>query len=191
MDKPRPVPRIRGQIFESRILWVRDHEGPASVQTVMEALTPEDRKAIRGLERGGWYPLSLFLRMEQAMVVTLGGGDPVLLERMGEGSARRRTEWLKEHGSLVSVHGLLARIAEEHRHFLTFGRATYQRLGFHTGEIVFSEYPEPSLQLCRSARGYLRGAVEAVAGTAAAVETTCQCQGAPACTFRLSWKVPR
>jgi len=106
-------------------------------------------------------------------------------------SARYRGDLLGEHARLVNVHGFLSRVADEHDQLATFGRMAYRRLGFTEGEIRASDYPEVDEVYCRGSRGYLRAAVTLLTGGPVEVsEATCQCQGEPACVYRLKWPRP-
>lgn len=95
---------------------------------------------------------------------------------------------LKDVAAFVSVHGFLSRIAEDHRRFHTFGQASYRRVSFTEGELTYLEYPEPDRVYCLGGLGYLRAAVEQLAGPPVIVEERwCQSRGDAACVFNLQW----
>lgn len=181
-------PEIKGQLFAARLLYIRENHGPGVIEKVLEAMTDEDRKRLRGLERAAWYPFGLLNRLDRAIGRTLYPGDPRIFERLGEASAMKRAEWLGDHAPLVSVHGFLSRVADEHHRYHNFGHGSYRRKGFSEGEIVFSGYPELDEVYCAGARGYFRGAVQLLTGGAVSVEERqCQCRGDACCLFRVRW----
>jgi uncharacterized protein (TIGR02265 family) len=181
--------QLKGQLLLSRLDYVRTQHGPAAVERVMRALPDEERARVAGLSRDAWCPFRTLMRLDRAIADTVGAGDERIFVELGRASALHRTELLGEHVTLVSVHGFLSRMAEEHRRFHTFGRAEYRRLGFRHGEISFSEYPEVDPAYCLSGIGYLRAAIEQLAGAAAAVEeVTCQCRGQRECCYDLRWE---
>jgi len=185
---PAAIPRIRGQIFQARLAYLRERYGPQGTAAVRAALPEEERKILESVHRQGWYPLRTLLALDRVIGASLAPDDPDIYEHLGAASARHRTEWLGEQARLMSVHGFLSRVAEEHRRFHDFGHAVYRRIGFTKGELSFSEYPEFDDVYCLSARGYLRSAVEFMTGGGALVdEKSCQCRGDAACVFALSW----
>ncbi len=189
MSSPGSTPRpalIRGQLFLARFEWIRNEHGAASVARVLGELSPADRDSLQGVERQGWYRWATLIQLDRAISRLLAPGDPLLFERLGAASATHRTEWLGPHASLVSVHGFLRRVAEEHEFFQSFGEASYRRTGFTDAELEFSGYPEAYEEYCRSSLGYMRRAVEILTGGPVLVEEPhCQCRGDRACLFRL------
>lgn len=179
---------MRGQIFLARLEYLREVHGSEGLQRVLGALEAEDRARLTGVDRGAWYPFGTLLRLDKAIATVMAPGDPGIYERLGEASARHRTEWLGEHARLVNPHGFLSRVADEHRRFHTFGKAVYRRTGFTEGEVAYSDYPEQDLIWCRASRGYFRGAIEFLTGGPTKVEeTTCQCRGDDVCCFQVHW----
>ncbi|PYQ54680.1 MAG: hypothetical protein DMF78_04980 [Acidobacteria bacterium] len=188
LRRPPAGPHLRGQLFQARFEYLRREHGPAMVRTVLEALEEPDRAALSGLEREGWYPLGTLLRLDRAIARLTAPEDDGIYERLGRASARHRTEWLGADARLYSVHGFLARAAEDHGRFHSFGKAAYRRGGFTEGDIAFSAYPETDEAFCRASAGYLRAAVEFLTGGPAAVEERgCQCRGDAACHFWIRW----
>jgi hypothetical protein len=179
---------VRGQILLARLEYLREFHGSEGLQRVLAALAAEDRARLTGVDREDWHPFGTLLRLDKAIADVLAPGDAGIYERLGEASARHRTEWLGEHARLVNPHGFLSRVADEHRRFHTFGKAVYHRTGFTEGEVAYSDYPEKDLMWCRASRGYFRGAIEFLTGGAVKVEETkCQCRGDDACVFELHW----
>jgi hypothetical protein len=183
-----PPGHLKGQLLQSRLEYVRAQHGPPALEKVLQALPPEERARLAGLSRDGWYPFRSLMLIDRAIAQSLGQDDRIFVD-LGRASARDRTEILGEHAPLVSVHGFLSRMADEHRRFHTFGRAEYQRVGFRHGQISFSEYPEIDPAYCLSGTGYLMAAVEQLSGADARVEEkTCQCRGQPACCYDVRWE---
>lgn len=182
------APRIKGQLLIARFDYLSDVHGTQAAARVLEALSAEDIGLLRSLVREAWYPFALLMRLDRTLARLLAGGDPSFFEELGRHSARHRTEWLGEHAALVSVHAFLSRVADQHRSFHDFGRASYQRTGFHSGELAFRDYPEVDEAFCGSSRGYFRGVLKLLTdGAAEVVEAACQCRRDAACLFRLRW----
>lgn len=186
-----PPAELRGQLLQSRLEYVRARHGGAAVERVLRALPEAERARLQGLTRDGWYPFRSLVRLDRAIVDTVGGGDERVFYDLGRASARHRTEWLGTHASLVSVHGFLSRMAEEHRRFHTFGRAEYRRMGFRHGQISFFEFPDVDPVFCLSGGGYIAAAVEQLSGSPPRVEEiACQCKGQPSCSYDVRWEEP-
>lgn len=185
------TPRVKGQLLLARFDYVREAHGLEAMARVLAALPPDDNQAARGLVRDGWYPFEFLLRLDHVLVRLLAGGEPSFFEELGRASARHRIEWLGEHAALINVHGFLSRAADEHRRFHDFGRVVYQRTGFHSSDMAYSEYPLVDRGFCLASRGYFKGVLELLIGRPGDVcEIDCQCDGAAACVFRLDWRQP-
>jgi hypothetical protein len=183
-----PLPQVRGELFLARFSYVRDTYGPAALHDLLAALNETDRRELETVAERQWYAFALLNRLDRAIAERLAGSDAGVYERLGAASARDRTMALKDVAAFVSVHGFLARTAEEHRRFHSFGRASYRRISFTEGELTYLEYPEPDRVYCLGGLGYLRAAVEQLAGPPVVVEEHwCQCRGDAACVFGLQW----
>lgn len=192
MERSAPAeagPQIRGQLLIARVEYLREAFGAPALAKVLATLAEHDAEQVREANRDRFYAFGLLNRLDEAIARELAPGDPEIFERMGVASARHRTEWLGEHAALFSVHGFFSRVAEEHHRFHTFGKAEYRRLGFHEGELRFSEYPEAYRSFCGASRGYFRGVLQLLTGNPGSVaENACQCEQDPACVFRLRWQ---
>jgi hypothetical protein len=181
-------PHLHGQIVVARFEYLKRNHGVEAISRVLEALPAADQARLAGVQKEAWYPFATLIRLDRAIAQLASGEEAAVYERLGEASAQERTLWLGEHAPLVNVHGFLARMAEEHRRFHTFGFAEYRRINFSVGEISFSEYPENDPIYCLSARGYLRRSIEHLTGgTVSAEERYCQNRGDVACVWSLRW----
>ncbi len=180
--------RLRGQIFQARLEYLRDAHGTAGLQSVLAVLGEDDLRLLKALDRDGWYPFGLLARLDAAIAQRLAPDDQGIYERLGAASARHRTEWLGADARLYNVHGFLSRVADEHLRFHSFGRASYERRGFNEGVIAFTGYPEVYESFCKTSRGYFGGAVGFITGGPVRVEEpTCQCRNDDACRFHVRW----
>lgn len=179
---------MKGQIFLARLEYLRESHGGEGLRRVLARLPDADRSRLTSVDREAWYPFGLLMRLDRAIAEVVSPSDPTIYERLGVASSRHRTEWLGEHARLISVHGFLSRVAEEHRRFHNFGKAEYRRTGFTEGQLAYSDYPELDEIWCRASCGYFRGAIEFLTGGPAGVEERqCQCRGDAACVFHVHW----
>jgi uncharacterized protein (TIGR02265 family) len=186
--EPPTGAHVRGLLFIGRFEYVRREHGPGTVEAVLQALDAPDREALRGMDRRQWYPFGTLVRLDRAIASLTAPGDEAVYERLGDASARHRTEWLGADARLYSVHGFLSRVAEQHRRLHSFGEAAYRRRGFTEGELSFSWYPEKEGTFCRTMLGYLRGAVERLTGArATAEERSCQSRADASCEYWIAW----
>lgn len=182
------VPSLKGRFFQARFEYIREYYGYDALAGVLAALPETERLRLEGLDRDAWYPFRSLNVLDRCIAQCLAPDDPGLYERLGAMSARYRADLLGEHARLINVHGFLSRVADEHGQLHTFGRISYRRLGFTEGEFHVSDFPEVDEVYCRGSRGYLRAAVELLTGGPAEVsEAGCQCNGEPACVYRLKW----
>jgi hypothetical protein len=184
--------RVRGHIVAARFEYLERHHGRDAVATITAELSARDRACFKDLQRVGWYPLAALARLDRAIERRWSMTHPNVIERLGEASALNWTEWAGTAAGLISVHAFLSLVAERHREMHSFGRAAYTRLGFSEGELSYSDYPEIDDVWCRSAIGFLRGAIVAVGGRCVrSEERLCQRRAAPACVFHMHWEGTR
>src|SRR5262245_27039024 len=122
-------PQLKAQLLLARLDYLGSGHAPEVRERVLRLLEPEERELARKMARDAWVPFRTLVHLDHAIRTVLSPGSDAIFEALGRASARHRTEWLGEHAALVSVHGFLSRVAEEHGRFHTFGRAEYQRLG--------------------------------------------------------------
>ena len=181
-------PHLAGQIFLSRMEYIRQFYGPEAVGSVLETLSEADRTLLRAAHEQGWYPFGTLVRLDHAIARILAPNDARIFERLGADLFRHRTRWLVERSRSDSPHHFLLRVADEHRRFHSFGRASYCRTGQNAGELAFFAYPELDESFCRSSLGYLRRAIEFLTEQPIVIaERLCQLRGDAACAYGLEW----
>src|SRR5689334_20383823 len=113
MDTPGPSagPHLKGQLFLARFEYLRQHHGPASIETVLRSLPKGTCDLLRGVDRERWYPFSALSLLDTAIAQLEAPLGEDTFDRLGSESARHRTEWLGEHARLFSPHGFLSRVA--------------------------------------------------------------------------------
>src|SRR5262245_10972675 len=183
-------PSVNGLIVVARFEYLRNNHGAASVQRVLEALPPEERARLAGVDSGSSYPFATVMVLDRTIAAVLADLGEAVYERLGEEAARLHSRWLGEHRTLVNPHAFLSILAEDHRRLHSFGRASYRRVGFNEGEISYRDYPEIDPTYCRSGRAFLRASIELLQGPGVVVEETqCQSRGDAACVYAVRWPV--
>ena len=181
-------PSLSGLLVVARFEYLRENHGADCVRRVLDALPPEERARLRGVERSASYPFATVMVLDRTIAAVLAELGDSVYERLGEAAAALHSRWIGEHGTLVSPHALLAILAENHRRLHSFGRASYRRVGFNEGEISYDGYPEVDPTSCRSTRAFLRASIEVLQGPGVVVdETRCQSRGDAACVFAVRW----
>jgi hypothetical protein len=185
---PPPGAHVRGHLLRTRFDFLRRGPGPGAIEAVLAALPRGERALLRGVEPWRWYPFAALILLDKAIATVLGREEVELFEEVGRLSGQQRTQWMGTEAPLVSVHAFLSRVAEDHRLFTSVGKVVYRRGGFNEGDMLSSEFPGVHRAWCGSARGFLRGAVERLAGSPVTVdERSCQTWGDAACLFRVRW----
>src|SRR5262245_46045058 len=191
-DDDAAQPKLSGLIVAARFEYLRNTHGSESVRRVLEALAPEERAQIAGVERDASYPFATLLALDRTIAAVLTDLGEAVYDRLGETVARLHSEWLGEHKSLVSPHAFLSRLADDHHRLHNFGRASYRRVGFNEAEISYARYPGADPIYCRSGRAFLRASIELLMGPGIRLdEALCQCRGDAACVYAITWPVER
>ena len=81
--------QIKGSVVKSRLAFVEEHFGKEGLARVLQALPEDDRRTLNMVLTVKWYPLDLGIRLDDAIVQTLGNGEPEFFEKLGAASADR------------------------------------------------------------------------------------------------------
>jgi len=180
--------RVKGGALLSRIAFVREQRGEEGVQNVLARLPEQDRIACAQILTGGWYPLDLNDRLDQAVAAEMGTGESVFV-RMGEKSAAQNLTGA--HKALLSPgdpHGLLRRTPQIYQMYYDTGRRSYEHVGEKKAILRTYDAPAPSRQDCLTVVGWHRKAIEMCGGTDVRVtEPRCRAKGAEHCEYLCEW----
>jgi hypothetical protein len=135
-----------------------------------------------------WYPESDLLDLIRAVAKLLPLPDARAYEEMGRQTAREHLEGVYSHlasGDALQV-GRRAFALWSSQH--DTGRMSMERTGPGRARAEVVDFGHPSRELCAVVRGYVLETFRA-SGIAnpQGRETTCRCQGDPACTWEFSW----
>lgn len=180
---------VKGTKLSSKLGYVRDVHGEEMERAVIAALSEEDRSLVTKILEIGWYPEELYVRLVQAVVDAVAGGDERELDRVGTHAAERQAR------GAYSVYfrgkdpaGLLEGMAPMHGMLNDPGEMRVERRSNGHVTLLVSS-PRGHAQICRVARAFYRRAVELCGGREVAVrEVECSGRDAPACRFEVRWR---
>lgn len=182
--------QIKGSVLKSRMGFVEEQAGKAGVQRVLDALPPDDRRALAMILTVQWYPFELGKRLDDAIVQAIGGGRADFFERLGEASAERNLATIHK-GFLTpgDAHAFLEKAPVIYRLYYETGRREYQRTGEREGVITTFEAETFSVPDCLTVAAWHRRALElcGVKGPRV-VEEECRAKGGGVCRYRVTWQ---
>jgi uncharacterized protein (TIGR02265 family) len=183
--------RIKGHVLLSRLQYVRDVAGEATLQEVLARLPDGDRAVLVGMVLPvAWYPLDLNLRLDGAIAAVLSPGDKarVFLE-MGRASAEQNLKGV--HRPYVregDPHFLLSAAPRVYAAYYAVGNRTYEKLGEKAAVLRTFGAETVSATDCLTVIGWHQRAIELCGGREVKVEETqCRSRGAPHCEYRCEW----
>ena len=182
--------QIKGSVLKTRMAFVEEHSGKEGVQRVLDALSPDDRKALGMILTVQWYPFELGKRLDDAIVKVIGGGKSTFFERLGEASAEKNLATIHK-GFLTQgdAHAFLEKAPMVYRLYYETGRRDYQRTGDKEGVLTTHEAETFSVPDCMTVAAWHRRALElcGVKGPRV-VEEECRGKGGKVCRYRVSWQ---
>jgi uncharacterized protein (TIGR02265 family) len=183
------VQQVKGSVLKSRLGFVEDHFGGDGVSRVLASLGEEDQKALGMILTVKWYPFELGKRLDNAIVLVLGGGRTEFFERLGEASADKNLASL-HRGFLTEgkPHAFLAKAPAIYALYYETGRRDYQQTGDTQGVLTTHEAETFSAADCLTVIGWYRRALEMCgAKQVHIVEDECRARGGAVCRYKVSW----
>ena len=181
--------QIKGSVVKSRLAFVEEHFGKEGLARVLQALPEDDRRALNMVLTVKWYPLDLGIRLDDAIVQTLGNGKPEFFEKLGAASADRNLTTV--HKAFVSKddpHAFLSRTPSIYALYYEKGRREYQKTGDKSAMLTTYDAEVFSAPDCLTIVGWHRRALELCgASSVKVVEEECRARGGAVCRYRLSW----
>ncbi|MGH7702835.1 MAG: DUF2378 family protein [Gemmatimonadales bacterium] len=181
--------QIKGTVLKSRLAFVEEHFGGDGVRRVLEGMTPDDRQALSMLLSVKWYPFELGQRLDDAIVQTLGGGQPTFFIRLGEASAERNLTTV-HRGFLApgDPHGFLAKAPVIYSLYYEAGRREYLKTGEREAQLTTYDAETFSAPDCLTVMGWHRKALEMCGAREVRIsEEECRAKGGAVCRYRVTW----
>lgn len=180
--------KVKGTKITSKLAFVKDELGEEAETRVLEALSEEDREAVRTALGLGWYSHELYERVIRAVVDAGAGGDERVLDRMGAHTAEVQSRGAYGvYFRAKDPQGLLESMVPMHSMLNDPGEMALEPQGEGHLSILVRQ-PEGTPQVCRLSRAFYRRAVELCGARDVTVrELECSGSGAPACRFEVRW----
>jgi hypothetical protein len=183
---------IKGLIIQARKEFVEEHFGKDAWLKILEALPPEDRKALGDLILAArWYPFELGERLDRAIVNGLGEGKEKIFEDIGVKSAQRSLT--KVHKSFLAPgdpQAFLKKSDVIYKFYYDTGRREYEQTGPNSGVMTTYEAKTFSVPDCLTVLGWHKEALRMCgARNVEGVEEECRAKGGSCCRYRFKWNV--
>jgi uncharacterized protein (TIGR02265 family) len=182
--------KVRGNVLRARVAFVKERFGEQAWDKVLAALIDEDRKSLKGIiTHGAWYPFEVSVRLDEAIVKVVGGGDTRIFEDIGRASAIE---------NLTTVHArfldpplpqeLLKKSPMVYQFYYDIGYRTYEQTGPNSGVLTTLDAETYSVPDCATVIGWYKQALEMCgAKDVVIVEDTCRARGSQVCRYVISW----
>lgn len=184
--------QIKGLILHAREEFVKEHFGEDAWESVLEALSEEDRAVLRDIViTGKWYPFEVGEHLDHAIVEVLGGGDESVFEEVGAKSATRSLT--KVHKSFLTPgdpQAFMRKADMIYKFYYDTGRREYEETGMKSGVLTTYDAETYSGPDCLTVIGWYKEALKMCgARNVKAVEEECRAKGGSCCRYRFSWEI--
>jgi len=185
-------PGIRGSVLLSRLKYVRERGGEASLKKILDHLPVADRGVLQGwILNTSWYPLDLNLRFDDAIAEVFSPDDRrrVFLE-MGRASADVNLVGPHRHFvNKTDPHFLLSQAPVIYAAYYAVGNRTYEKTGPNSCVLRTFEAESVTATDCLTVVGWYVRAIELCGGKdVEVVETACRTAGADHCEYHCAWR---
>lgn len=152
-------------------------------------LSPEDAKVLSLANASEWYPLETILRVDQAIVDAIFGGDIEKLVDVGAFSWRQNLKVTYRFlFAILSAETIIGQAGKAFRRMLEPGTARVEKKGPKDIVVHYEGFDPIKESYCRVMRGSLVGILEAVGEKGTVTDVGCFFRGDPCCSFRVKWE---
>lgn len=137
----------------------------------------------------GWYSFELGKRLDEAIVVVCGNGDPAFVKQLGAASAHKNLSTLqKSFLTPGNPNAFLGKARAFYARYYETGRREYQRTGDKSGVLTAHGANTFSATDCQTVIGWYERALELCGATdVRIVEAECRATGGATCRYNVSW----
>jgi uncharacterized protein (TIGR02265 family) len=186
-------PNVGGNIIYGRHAYVVERGGAELWKRVLARLSKDDQAALaKVILVTAAYPLSLNIRLDQAIAAELSPTDPdaAFLE-MGRASADANLGGVQRAFVHEGDPQFLLSMAEMiYAYYYAQGRRDYRRTGPTSGVLTTYDAAATTPGDCLTVIGWYQRAIERSGGReVSVVETRCRHRGHPVCEYQCSWAI--
>jgi uncharacterized protein (TIGR02265 family) len=183
------VQRIKGGALKARLAFVEERMGAEALGRVLGRVAEGERHELGGLLATKWYPLTLQLRLDEAIAAEAGGAREQVFRQLGAASAERNlTGAHRDFLAPGDPLAFLERVPLVYSFYYDQGRRTFEKLSEREGRITTFDAPHVSAEDCLTICGWYTKALEMCGAKAArVVEEECRARGGKVCRYRVSW----
>lgn len=181
--------RIKGGALKARLAFVEERMGAEALGRVLGRVAEGERHELAGLLATKWYPLTLQLRLDEAIAAEAGGAREQVFRQLGAASAERNlTGAHRDFLAPGDPLAFLERVPLVYSFYYDQGRRTFEKLSEREGRITTFDAPHVSAEDCLTICGWYTKALEMCGAKAArVVEEECRARGGKVCRYRVSW----
>jgi hypothetical protein len=146
--------------------------------------------AAEGAVRARWYPLALFVELNQALDRLFGAGDTALIRELGRYSADANlTTIYRLFYKVGTVRWILSRGPRLWGVHYDAGSLAVRYLGPTEVELEVVDFPTPDRAHCLAVIGWTERSIELSGGASVQTkEVACRALGDLRCRFRIKWE---
>lgn len=189
LSVPDRACRLRARILVARLAFVEKEAGRPGLERFLAELPQE----LAGLHPGRlapeeWVPFAHVVAMDRAVArVFAPEHEEEVYLALGRFAAHHVFAGGVPDAPSIHHHFWSGRL--HHSEWGDFGTCTYTPLEAQALRMEYREYPVMSRVFCLSTPGFFEESLRILGGHDPIVEeTTCQCYGDEACSFRVSWE---
>ncbi|MGI5861133.1 MAG: hypothetical protein ACOX6T_03640 [Myxococcales bacterium] len=184
-----PETKIKGTAFINRYDYLQQTHGEETLSRVLARLSEADAKTLRLPNAAEWYPMETVLRVDDAIVAEVFGGDESRMAEIGELTLMNSlTRFYRFLFRVLNTDTMLKNGVAAFRKSVSEGAPTFEIKG--TGDLIvrYEGFDPHQRSYCHFLRGALVGVLKACGTNSHSVEEVgCRLKGDAACAFRVRW----
>jgi predicted hydrocarbon binding protein len=179
---------VKGSKISSKLAFVRDSFGQATLDKVIQSLSLADRAELRMVLDTGWYSLELYDRLLKAICNTAAGGRQEIYARIGRHSAELVLQQTYKAFRAKDPAGVIAKMVPLHSLLNDPGEMEVVSDAPNRCRVLVKK-PISTEASCTVARAFYQRIVELCGGESVRViETKCSGRRDRFCQFEISWQ---
>jgi len=183
--------KVKGNVIKARESFTQESFGASAWDRVLASLTEQDRQLFSGiLTNAAWYPFDAAIRLDEAIVRILGGGNTTLYEALGAASAKLNLSGVHRNFLEPPIPLAFMKKADMiYRFYYDSGHRTWESSSPSSGFLTTHEAQQYAASDCLTVIGwYKQGLLLCGASAVSIDEQECRAHGGVVCRFLVSWR---